>query len=119
MNKILIVPLIFVWFFANAAESPITLESMKNDIVKEKVEQYANKPPQLKNMGEEVLEDNKKIRITFSRKDCVAQGNTRDECELLAKNNKAYLDDYDLKNPDIPDIQEATENLFINIQIKN
>lgn len=96
------------------------LDKIKNEIVKKETDKSLNTAtPTIKK--EETAEDksDNRISITLSYKDCVAQGNTIDECETLTKDKPSGLDSYNFKDPKMPSLMESAENIFIKLNLRH
>jgi len=119
--KTIIILAAFLSALAAYAEEPVkSLGDMKKEIVDQKVKEAEN-VPQTANIPDNYTTDKseKRVTVNISRKDCLDQGNTLTDCELLGSNEKNTLSPYDFNKIRIPSMNEAKDDVFISIQIKN
>ena len=104
--------------FAHSEEAGM-LDIIKDGVVTQQSQKAEKMPPEIKTQSTKEPAKDKTISISVTHRDCMAQGNTYDECVTLEKNNPSALEKYDTNNPKIPTLSETTENLFINILIRH
>jgi len=96
------------------------LKKMQEQVVKEQTEKTeseissANVPE-----AEQEKEEEKRISVSVELRQCVDQGHTREECDLLTRDKQQTDNYYDIKNPRVPSLSEAKDDLFINLKIRN
>lgn len=96
------------------------LDKMQKDIVKQETQKAEEAAPDISVPKEKTVKEKEKIiSFSISHRDCVAQGNTPEECETLTKNKQTVYDNYDIKNPKIPSLSEGKEDIFLNLKIRH
>jgi len=119
MKHVLVIVIIFIVSFAFANDANTILDDMQKEVVKQQTEKTEDTIPTI-NSTKHIDKQPDKSAVTFSisHKNCLAQGYTQDECININKNNTT-TNPYDIKNPKMPSVNEAKDDLFINIQIKH
>jgi len=98
------------------------LDDMKKEIIDMQIEKFDKLLPKVKDHSEKSVESDKKDENIFSfgisYRNCIAQGLSQDECLSLNKNT-SKLENYDIKNPKLPSLDETKDDLFFRFQIRN